>query len=416
MTYRHPTFLGSNISLVKSHNLRAILLTLLLEGGASRVQLAQRTSLSSTTITNLVSELLESGVVAEEGAQPSKEPRSVGRPRTALWLVPDSRFAIGVHIEVGTARVAISNLYAEVVVERTIEFEVSEPGEQILDRIACLIESIVAESAISGERLLGVGVGASGLVDYRTGVNLLAPNLGWRNLPIRDTLNSRLGLPVVVDNNVRSMALSEALFGAGRGVNVLAYVYGKIGVGAGIVVNGRIYHGSTAGAGEIGHITLVAEGGETCHCGNRGCLETLVSEPALLRQAWRVAQDHPDSRLARLLRQRPHDQALEAVFAAARDGDALAGSLLADQARYLGIALANLVNVLNPELIILGGIFAKGGDLILPAVEETMRQRSFAGLGEGVRLQAASFEDFAGVVGASALALDSFFYQLSESN
>jgi hypothetical protein len=221
------TFLGSNISLVKAHNLRAILLHLLYGEGLSRVELAENTSLSTTTITNLITELLEQGIVVEEGAeQHQRDPRQIGRPRTALKLVPDAGYTVGVHIGIGLLRVAVTNLRAAVVCNRITSFSLNTAPETVVAQIGDEVELTMAQSGVDRQRMIGLGVGASGLVDPQTGVNTLAPTLGWHDVPIRDQLKARLGLPVTVDNNVRAMALGEALFGAGRGADVLAFVYG----------------------------------------------------------------------------------------------------------------------------------------------------------------------------------------------
>jgi glucokinase-like ROK family protein len=258
---------------------------------------------------------------------------------------------------------------------------------------------------------LGVGVGASGLVDFSSGVNVLAPNLNWRNVPLRQHFQARLGLPVVVDNNVRAMAIGETYFGAGRGVDSLAFVYGRVGVGSGLVFGGQAFRGSTTGAGEIGHTTLLVHGGEQCRCGNSGCLETLVSEAVILAQAEAAAHRSPESLLARTLELRRDLTPLDRVFTAGRQGDPEVLALLNSQAYYLGLALSNLVNLFNPELILLGGIFAQGQDLLLEPIRQTVRKTAFGGLGEKVRVEPSSFGWRAGVIGAAALALISFFYQ-----
>lgn len=415
-----PTFLGSNINLVKIHNQQAILLSLLHEKRLSRVQLAQKTSLSTTTITNLVSELLENGIVVEEGSQTRQHTeqrsvqRSVGRPRTALRLVPDARYAVGVHIGIGLFRVAIVNLCADLI-ENTIRYySLDTSPEEVLGYIVNTVKELIDLSGVECKRIIGIGVGASGLVDYQNGVNLLAPNLGWRNVPIQEYLEGKLTLPVVVDNNVRAMALGEAFFGLGRGIETLAFVYGRTGVGAGFVFGGQVYRGSSTGAGEIGHIKMLLEGGELCRCGKRGCLETLVSEPVIVHQAQNLARRQPDSLLARLLAQTGDsisEKPIEHIFTAARQGDPATKEMIEEKAYYLGIALANLVNILNPELILLGGMFAQGQDLILPTATRTMQEMAFAGLGEKVRLQTTGFGWRAGVIGASSLALTRFFYQ-----
>ena len=408
------TFLGSNINLVKAHNLRAILLSLLYEGSVSRVELAEKTSLSTTTVTNLVYELIEQNIVIEEGLEETTGRRRVGRPRTALHLVADARYAVGVHIGIGLFRVTVTDLFAEMLGSNIVPFELSTPPRQVFNQIAEWIQKTIDDHKIDRQRILGVGIGASGLVNYRTGVNILAPSLKWRDVPVREILAEKLSFPIIVDNNVRAMALAEAFFGAGRGVNSLAFVYGRVGVGAGFVVGGQIFRGSSAGAGEIGHTIVIPEGGQLCRCGKRGCLETLVSETSLINQAHEIAERQPDGLLAQHLKVDDGSLMSERIFAAARAGDQNTRQMIEQRACYLGMALANLVNVINPELILLGGMFAEGDDLFLPVAETTMRELSFAGLGEKVRVQPTSFGWRAGVIGAAALALSTFFYQHSE--
>ncbi len=407
-------FAGSNIHRVKKHNLRAILLTFLHNDLISRSQLAEFTGLSNTTITNLAAELIDQDIVVEVDSLDkslAKTRRRVGRPQRMLQLIPDARFVVGVHIGIGMFRVAVANLHAEIVFNKMCQFSVTQPSYEVLDTIARVIRETVDESQIDRQLVLGIGVGASGLVDYRNGVNVRAASLGWRDVPIREKLEMRLQLPVIVDNNVRAMALGEANFGLGRGVNVLAFIYGRIGVGAGIVVNGQAFRGGGAGAGEIGHTIVLPANGERCRCGQYGCLETLVSEPVLLREAQVLAAELPQSILARNLANRAL-KPIDAVFDAARAGDRETMRMIEDQMHYLGIALANLVNILNPELIILGGMFAQGSDLILPEVETTMRELAFAGLGDNVDLRPTAFGWRAGVIGAASLALKEFFYEM----
>jgi glucokinase-like ROK family protein len=406
--------LGSNINLVKSHNMRAILLSLLHDGQISRVELAEKLNLSNTTITNLISELLDQGIILEEQVEVTEKRRRVGRPRRMLRLVPSARYAIGVHIGVGLFRVAVTNLFAEIIYSEKGKFELTSPPDDVIKDIVRVIERTIEKSGIEREKVLGIGVGASGLVNYDKGINVFAPRLGWENVPVQHLMEIKLDLPVCVDNNVRAMALGEAFFGDGRGVSVLAFVYGRIGVGAGIVVNGRVFRGSGAGAGEIGHTTVIPQGGEVCTCGNTGCLETLLSEPVWVRHVEKLAASHPESTLAANLKREDERSPIELIFAAASSGDEYAKNFVEDRSCYLGIALANLVNVLNPELIILGGMFSQGSEWILPIAEAKMREASFAGLGEKVTLKVTGFGSRAGVIGAAALALTTFFYQQSE--
>ena len=406
------TFLGSNINLLRQHNLQVVLLSLLDEPGLSRIQLAERTHLSNTTITNLIADLMEQGLVLEKENNASVEnQRSVGRPRVGICLNPNARYVVGVHIGIEIFRVAVANLQDTILYNRVCQYDHTRPIPEVLQLIKSEIESVIAESGVDPTTILGVGIGASGLVDFSTGVNILAPKLNWHNVPMREYFESALGFPVVVDNNVRAMAIGEAYFGAGRGVNSLAFVYGRSGVGAGLVFDGKVFRGSSTGAGEIGHTVMLLRGGEPCHCGNNGCLETLISEAAILRQAETLARLNPAGLLAQTIAQECDLSMIERVFDAARQGDQDVLRMLNERAYYLGLALANVVNLFNPELIILGGIFSQGQDLFIHPTLDTVRQMSFGGLGKKVRLQATTFGWKAGVVGAAALALMQFFYQ-----
>jgi glucokinase-like ROK family protein len=407
------TFQGSNINLVKLHNLQVILLNLLYTPCLSRVQLAEITRLSNTTITNLISELIQQGLVAEEidNLCMSEEPRPVGRPRTAIRLEPNARYVVGIHIGVGVVRVAVTNLRDEILENRVHLFDTQTPVDEVLNEIAGCANSVIASSQVDRSKILGVGVGASGRVDFQTGINILAPNLNWHNVPLKETLQEALGLPVVVDNNVRCMAIGETYFGAGQGVDSLAFVYGRKGVGAGLTYRGQVFRGSATGAGEIGHTVLLLQGGEKCQCGNSGCLETLVSEEVIIRLANHIAQGNPSGILAKMCQEHPDIPVIETIFNAAKSGDKQVCQMLEKRAYYLGLALANLVNLFNPELIILGGIFSQGQDLFLEPTIQTVREMAFGRLGESVRIQGTSFGWKAGVMGAAALALTHFFYQ-----
>ena len=403
------TLLGTSGSNIKSHNMRVILLALLRYKTVSRVRLSRLTGLSTTTITNLVTELMARGLITERGI---RHQGSVGRPRTALALVPDARYAVGVHIGVGSVRVTLADLFARPLDILRLEHPVDCSSQEVLTETVRLIHEIIDANSIPPSDVVGVGIGASGLVDIKTGVNVLAPNLGWRNIPLRAWFGERLDFPIHVDNNVRAMALAEAMFGSEPHGHVLAFVYARIGVGAGFVLGNQLYSGSGAGAGEIGHMTILVEGEREieCRCGNYGCLETLFSEPVIVRAAQALAKKAPEGILAQSLAA-GDGSILDRVFAAAEQGDAATQALLAERASYMGIALANLVNILNPDRIVLGGMFVQGRPWLLPATEATMRRRAFANLGKRVQIETTSFGRDVGAIGAASLALNQFFYQ-----
>lgn len=404
---------GSNPNLTKQHNLRSILFYLLNHQETYRVDIAEELQLSPTTITNLVNELIDEGLVVEQGVEDAVGTRRIGRPRSALYLQKEARFAIGIQLGIGFYRIGLANLRAEILFSHQGVYQFDAAPEMVLIEVIHQTKALLAENNIELEDILGVGVGLPGLVNHQTGVSVRAFRLGWENVPVRNWLSDGLGLPVIVENNVKAMALGEAFFGSGRQANSLAFIYSRAGVGSGIVINKRLLRGAEMGAGEIGHMLLLEPDGKPCFCGQTGCLETLISEPALVAEAQEAARRAPEGLLAAKL---ASEEALpsEALFAAARQGDPLAVEIVSRAARNLGVALANLVNLLNPQMIVLGGLFVAGEDLLLAPTRETLRTCAFAGLGEKTDVHVTSAGWQAGLIGAAALVLTDMFYQSSE--
>ncbi len=387
--------MGTKTSQVRTRNLSAILVSLLHTNGLSRARLCDLTGLSATTITKLTNELINQELVIEEGILKTSDEPTVGRPQRALYLLPSARYALAIHFNVGFVQIALTNLLGEIQVSEVLEFTEDSSADTVLREVADAVRELLLTHEANIQQIVGVGIATSGLVDPETGMNVVSPNLGWRDVPLQDYFSNALNLPVTVDNNVRAMALGEAMFGLARDVQSVAFVFSQIGVGAGLVVNGEVYRGSRGGAGEIGHTTIMLHNGDACRCGNTGCLETLVSERSILREAQAL---------------NPQLKSIADVFVAARTRDEKILNLLQERAEFMGVALANLINIFNPELIVLGGTFAEGADLLLPQLKQTIKQRTFGNLGQQVHVHSTNFEEI-GLVGAAALALDAFFYR-----
>lgn len=382
-------------------NRRSILVTLLRLQPISRVRLARETGLSTTTVTNIVADLMRRGLVQEAGID-EKAPRlGAGRPPVALSVVPESGYAFGIHIGVRWVRIALVDLQANVVEFDAFSVDPEQSAKACMAQIAATCRTMADRMPKESKaRIVGVGVGASGVVRASEGVNVVAPSQSWRNAPLRDLLESELEWPVIVDNNVRCMALGEGLFGVGSAATSLAFVYARMNVGSGLVIEGDLYRGSDFGAGEIGHWVMQTQAGALCSCGNRGCLETLISEQVLLERAAEIDRD--------LLTGRANP--LQTLFDAARDGHLGLVEMIEERAYWVGLAMANLVNIVNPQMIVMGGWLSDAFDLVTPVIESTIHSRAFGGTERTVRILPSSYGRYCGVVGGAALAFDEFLF------
>lgn len=361
------------------------------EGPQSRTRLSEDTGLSPTTISKVVAPLLEHGWVEE--VNESHEVR-IGRPAITLRQVPEAVSVCGIQLGVGVARVGIADGWARVRSSEVLTFDPARNVEDVLDEVGDLTTTMLRLD--DGPPCIAVGVAAPGPVDRAHRVNLLSINLPWRDVPVADRLEARLRLPVTVDHNVRSMALAEARYG-GHGVESMAYVYVKAGVGLGLVLKSEPFFGGYHGVSELGHIRVVDDG-ERCVCGAHGCLETVVSEPYLLRRLEALGVPPGES----------PDPAIMATLEAERGRpgiEALRRGLIANVAR----GLAAVINLLNPELILLGGTFADAPDSLVDDIRAALREEVFPLLRDEVRLGRPALKH-AGISAGAALALETSIY------
>jgi glucokinase len=273
------------------------------------------------------------------------------------------------------------------------------------DMQATLDELVGALEEVIGPDVAAVGVGAAGLVEAGTGILRFAPNLAWRDAPIRDVVARATGLPVVVDNDCTAGAYGEFRVGAARGVNDVLYLGVGTGIGGGLILAGSLYRGAHGFAAEAGHI-VVEEDGPLCGCGNRGCLETVASGRAITREGRAAAREHPP--LAARAGGDPDAVTGPIVVEAARDGDAVARDIVTEAGRRLGVGIAGLVNVLDPALVVVGGGVGGAGDLLLaPAREAYARTVEGGPYRPDVPIVEAGLGTDSAAIGAALLALDS---------
>ncbi len=273
--------------------------------------------------------------------------------------------------------------------------------EGVVQALVREVTGLLSSAGTRREDLLGLGVGAPGPLDPATGVVFEPPNLvGWRDVPLARLLRDATGLRVFVENDANAAALGEAWVGAGAGVRDLIYITVSTGIGGGLILNGDLYHGVSGTAGEIGHMTVEPDG-PVCTCGRRGHLEAVASGQAIARMAADAVRAGRPTRLSIL--SPPEALTAEAVARAAIEGDPLARDIYARAGAYIGIAVASLVNLLNPAMVIFGGGVSKAGDLLFDPVRRVVRERAFERPAAAVRIVQAALGDHAGVIGAAAV-------------
>ncbi len=271
----------------------------------------------------------------------------------------------------------------------------------MLDRMVECLDASLAKAGVKREGLAAIGVASPGAVDVVRGVVPSAPQLpGWRDVPLARLLEERLGLPTRVENDANAAALGENRFGAGRGSRHMLYITVSTGVGGGIIVDGELYSGKGGAAGEFGHVTIDVNG-PPCGCGANGCLESLASGTAIARKGELLAQSGESPILARLRRDEGRVTA-EMMSRAAEMGDEASREVYRETGRYCGVALANLVNVFDPEVIVIGGGVARAGDLFLNPARATMESRAMRQPLKGVRLALSELGDLGGALGMVA--------------
>ncbi|MFL6239284.1 MAG: ROK family protein [Actinomycetes bacterium] len=369
-------------------NLARILDVLRLEGPLPRADLVHSVGLSRATVSSLLSELLDRGLVREEAN--TRRPTSGGRPPAFVGLEPSAAAAVGVDIGRTHVRVAVADLGLHVLAEAVEHVDVPDHPEETLELVTALTKRVVHESAIEQRDLLGVGVGLPGPVDRASGRMGSATILpGWVGLASRDELENRLQAPVLLENDANLGALAEGRLGAGRGSRVLAYLKVAAGVGAGLLVDGRLFRGASGEAGEIGHTTQ-ANSGPVCRCGNRGCLEQLAGATALLAQMAAAGVDL---------------DGVEALLQLAADGHAGARRVLADAGEHLGLAVANLVTLIDADRVVVGGELGAGNELLVEPLRRAARSAGVTKAGSTIDIVTAELGERAEVLGALILVL-----------
>ncbi|MEU3351114.1 ROK family transcriptional regulator [Streptomyces sp. NPDC037389] len=374
---------GSQSSLHRA-NLERVVRAVRMAGSLTQAEIARTTGLSAATVSNIVRELKDGGTVE---VTPTS---SGGRRARSVSLSGDAGIVVGVDFGHTHLRVAVGNLAHQVLAEDAEPLDVDASAEQGLQRAEYLVRTLITKAGINPGKIVGVGLGVPGPIDAESGVlgsTAILP--GWAGTNPRDDLAARLGVPVHVDNDANLGALGELVWGAGRGATDLAYIKVASGVGAGLVINGKIYRGPGGTAGEIGHITL-DESGPVCRCGNRGCLETFTAARYILPL---LHSAHGT------------DLTVPRVVELAREGDPGCRRVISDVGRHIGSGVANLCNLLNPSRVVLGGDLADSGELVLAPIRESVSRYAIPSAARRLEVVPGALGGRSEVLGALALVL-----------
>jgi len=374
---------------MRAHNRSVVLDVVRRSGPVARTEVARRTSLAKPTVSAIVDELLDEGVVHEVGV--GKSTAAGGRPPTYLDFDVTRDAYVGVHVGVDTTTVAIADGRGTVVAERSRRSVIGTPSRSI-EQVEALLDDALAATKVRRRTVRHATIALPGLIDRETGVCVLAPNLRWKDVPVVDRFRDALKVPVTVWNTPHASAFAEGRQGVARDVETFVWLYVGRGVGSAIVQDGELVTGTRGFAGEIGHCR-VADGGPQCHCGKYGCLEVYTSDEAISRAAAEVG-----------VPSRTKTPRLDDVVRAARDGHEGARRVLDDAGHMLGLGASYLVGILNPELVVVGGESSEAFEFLLEPLRGALAQDALEA--EQVPVVASGIEGDAAVAGAVLLAFE----------
>lgn len=379
----------ANRELMRDLNVNLVINLVKSRGPISRAALARESKLSPAAVSGIVARLMRTGILSEIAGRPV----GVGRPPVLLRLNERAAYVVGIKLTEHGLTTVVTNLAAEVINSSVSRARLVGDPQAAMAAIEAAVRAALAASRVKRKEVLGIGIGLAGIVDAAHGVCRFSHILKWRDVSLSEPLRRKLQIPVWVDNDVNTLAVAEKWYGAGIGLrHFLTATVGR-GIGLGIVANGEIYRGAFGGASEFGH-TIVMPDGPRCQCGRSGCLEALVSEPALRARA-----------SAMLGRTITSQQLVELAEA----GDPAVVRVLQEGGRQLGLALANLVTLMNPERLIISGEGTRLGPVFFDVVKEVIREAPFAEMGAELDVVVQPWGDDAWAVGAATLVLRELF-------
>lgn len=375
-----------DLALIKKMNTSIVLEAVLKYAPLSRAQISELTGLNKATVSSLVQDLIDSHLVLEIGPGES----SGGRKPVMLLFNGTAGYAVGIDLGVNYIRGLVCDLDGNVAAELQRGLTQRHDPGLAIEQLASCIEELMQSAPESAYGIVGIGIGVPGIVDDHGNI-LFAPNLKWRQVELQRQLEERFGLPVTIDNEANAGAQGEQKYGSGRGIRNQIYVSVGIGIGTGIILNKELYKGASGFSGELGHLSIEYNG-KPCSCGNQGCWELYASENALLEQAASLGYDK-----------------LEDLLAAAEAGNEQVRRLFASVGDYLGTGIANIVNVFNPDVVIIGNRMSRAKAWLEQSVQAAVDRRTLPYHRERMHILFAELQDQSAVRGAAYYAISKFF-------
>lgn len=389
-----PSNLSINHNDMRNMNLALILNCLHQHAPLSRARLAELTGLNRATVTHLVRELIYKGLLVEMDGNP--RPSAVGHPSINLQINPNAGRVIGVEVGVDYTSAVLTDLCPKILWRYDAQHPFSQDVDEVMERVLLVVDHAYRQARQSGFPILGIAVGVPGLVDLDSDTLLQSPEFGWRNVSLREHIGRHFDVPFYSGNLVHMAALGESYFGAARRVSSSVYIHLGYTVSGGIVINEDVFPGAMGLAGEVGHMSIDPYGAR-CACGSRGCWNLFVSQQGLFRRLEeRMAQG------AQTLLSAASPLTMTAVLDAASHGDALTLEALHQSGVWLGIGIANLVNILNPQYVVLGGAMSLAFDFFAPAMYAELAERALLAPGDICKVTVAKYCQDAALIGAVA--------------
>jgi glucokinase-like ROK family protein len=381
----------------KEHNTNLVLKTIFDNESVGRAEISRITSLTRTTVSDIVAELIAEGLVNEVGMGVS----TGGKSPILLSLVADSRYLIGLDLARKKFSGAIVNLRGEI--RYKVDHDIQGlDGEAALASVYAILDSLTHTSY---KPLVGIGIGTPGLINTAEGVVVNAVNLDWKDLSLAGPLQEKYHLPVLVFNDSQAAAMGEYTYGRDHSSDSnLIVINARNGIGAGIIINRQLFQGDGGSAGEVGHVVVVPEGGQLCRCGNHGCLETVASSQALIKRMQALVSQSNSTEPLQL----PQEITLNTIEQALINGDPLARQVVLESGQYMGMAISSLVGTLNIQKIVLMGDMTRFGKPWLEAIQQTISQATLSRLAQETQIEIGQLGGNSIILGSSAMLANNY--------